>query len=280
MTPSLHTPTMRQTRLGGVHVDEAMRTVEVIKRDGASVSRVPDTVAAEEPLEIRLNDTPIAVIMRTPGDDDDLVLGFLLTEGILLAPDELRGLRRLEDSRLSVELLDGVEVDPKRFQRNLFMSSSCGVCGKASIETVRLFARPAAPFTVRREVIPSLTATLRERQPTFDATGGLHAAGVFDLEGSALAVREDVGRHNAVDKAVAAAARAAWPLPASLLVVSGRQSFEIVQKAAVVGIRGVVGVSAPSTLAVELAQSLGMLLVGFAREEHFNVYAGEDCIEG
>ena len=264
-------------------VTDRMREVPVIKRLGDAAERVPDAVAAEEPLEIRLGDTPFAVVMRTPGDDDDLVTGFLLTEGILLSPDEIAELIPADDpesSRLTVRFRDGVEVDPTRFQRNLFMSSSCGVCGKASIEAVQLFAKPAREFTVRREIVASLTDQLRAHQPTFDATGGLHAAGLFDLEGDALAVREDVGRHNAVDKATGATALTQWPLPLSLLVVSGRQSFEIVQKAAVVGIGGVVGVSAPSSLAVELAQSLGMLLVGFSRAGAFNVYAGDDRLVG
>lgn len=258
---------------------DRVRRVSVIKRVGEAAERVPDAVAAEEPLEIRLAESPFAVVMRTPGDDDDLVTGFLLTEGMLLGPDEIGALVRTDDqesSRISVRFREGVEVDPTRFQRNLFMSSSCGVCGKASIEAVQLFAQPSRDFTVRREIVGSLTDRLRAHQPTFDETGGLHAAGVFDLEGTALAVREDVGRHNAVDKAIGAAAVRRWPLPPALLVVSGRQSFEIVQKAAVAGIGGVIGVSAPSSLAVELAESLAMLLIGFSRGGAFNVYAGDE----
>lgn len=235
----------------------------------------------EDPLEIRLKDHPFAVVMRTPGDDEDLVIGFLLTEGILLGPAEIDRIERIDDSRVSVIFREGVDVDPTRFQRNLFMSSSCGVCGKASIEAVQLFARPAPAFTVQRNVVGELTARLREHQPTFDTTGGLHAAGLFALDGTPITVREDVGRHNAVDKSIGAAARHSWPLQPSLLVVSGRQSFEIVQKAAVVGIGGVVGVSAPSSLAVELAESLGTLLVGFSRGREFNVYAGvEHLVDG
>ncbi len=255
---------------------DRMREVSVTRRDGNAVEERTDAVATEDPLEIRINDVPLAVVMRTPGDDEDLVTGFLLTEGILIAPDEIAALEWAEDSRASVRFRDGVDVDATRFQRNLFVSSSCGVCGKASIEAVRLFARSTQDFTVRRGVVASLTERLRAHQPTFDATGGLHAAGLFDLEGEVLTAREDVGRHNAVDKAIGAAAKQHWPLPASLLVVSGRQSFEIVQKAAVVGIGGVVGVSAPSSLAVELAESQGMLLVGFSRAGAFNVYAGSE----
>ncbi len=258
---------------------EQSRSVPVERHSTAETERTTDPVAVEDPLEIRLGDVPLAVVMRTPGDDQDLVRGFLLTEGILIDPAEIAALERLDDSRVSVRFREGVDVDPTRFQRNLFMSSSCGVCGKASIEAVQLFAKPARPFVIRRTVLSTLTERLRERQPTFDTTGGLHAAGLFTLVGKVLAVREDVGRHNAVDKAIGATAPHHWPIPPAVLVVSGRQSFEIVQKAAVVGIGAVVGVSAPSSLAVELAESLQMLLVGFSRGRQFNVYAGGDHLE-
>lgn len=253
--------------------------VDVIRRRGPDRSGVRDAVAVEDPLEIRLGDVPIAVTMRTPGDDDDLVRGFLLTEAILLDPSEVGTLERIDDSRVSVRLRDGIEIQAEQFQRNMFVSSSCGVCGKASIEQVELMARRPPAFTVSQAVVSQLTDQLRDRQPVFDETGGLHAAGIFGLDGRSVAVREDVGRHNAVDKAIGAAASDSWPLPPALLVVSGRQSFEIVQKAAMAGIGGVVGVSAPSSLAVQLARKLGMLLVGFARGEGFNVYAGEERLE-
>jgi FdhD protein len=259
-------------------VGRRTRPVRLVRHDGASTAEHTDAVAVEEPLEIRLGDTPLAVTMRTPGDDEDLVYGFLLTEGILLAPSEIARLERVgtaDESRIAVRLARGVEVDAGRFQRRLFVSSSCGICGKSSIEAVRLFARPAIPYPISRRVVESLTSQLLERQPAFQATGGLHAAGIFDLDGIPLSVREDVGRHNAVDKAIGAAARTVWPLPSTLLVVSGRQSFEIVQKAAMAGIGAVIGVSAPSSLAVDLAREAGMLLAGFARGESFNVYAGE-----
>ncbi len=251
------------------------REVEATRhRDGRSEKFI-DSVAVEDPLEIRLGDVPLAVTMRTPGDDEDLVLGFLLSEAILLHPDELRAVERAAQSTVTVRLRETVEVDPSRFQRNMFVSSSCGVCGKASIEAVQIFAPRARDFTVPRSLVATLTARLREHQPTFDATGGLHGAALFDPQGRLLTAREDVGRHNAVDKVIGAAARQGWPLPPCLLTVSGRQSFEIVQKAGVVGIGGVVGVSAPSSLAIELAETLGLLLVGFSRERHFNVYAGD-----
>ena len=239
-----------------------------------------DAVAVEEPLEIRLEGVPLAVVMRTPGDDADLVRGFLLTEGIVLRPDEVRAVELDEHGRADARLREGVTVDAEQFHRNLFVASSCGICGKASIEAVDLFAPPARPFTVPGGVVSSLTARLREQQPTFDETGGIHAAGIFDLAGEALVVREDVGRHNAVDKTVGALGLEGWPLPSALLVVSGRQSFEIVQKAAMARLGGVVGVSAPSSLAIELAESLGLLLVGFARDDRFNVYAGSDRLDG
>lgn len=261
----------------GVSPSETVRDVMLLRVDPRGRRQLRDRVAVEEPLEIRLGETALAVTMRTPGDDDDLVRGFLISEGIVLDPAEIHALHHAADARITVELRSDVIVDPKRFQRNLFMSSSCGVCGKASIEAVRLFAPPARPFQVRRDVIGGLVHTLRAHQPTFEETGGLHAAGLFDLDGVPIAVREDVGRHNAVDKALGAAARR-WPLPDALLVVSGRQSFEIVQKAAMARVLGVVGVSAPSSLAVELARSLGMLLVGFARNDTFNIYAGEDSV--
>ncbi|MFQ5704129.1 MAG: formate dehydrogenase accessory sulfurtransferase FdhD [Gemmatimonadales bacterium] len=250
------------------------RRVPIVRHDSSKITELSDEVAVEDPLEISLADTPLAVTMRTPGDDRDLTVGFLLTEGIVLAPDEVRSVDRIDDSRVSVQLADGLDVDPTRFQRNMFVSSSCGVCGKASLEAVQLVAPPARDFSVSRAVVTSLTGRLRQHQPAFDTTGGLHAAGLFDLSGNVLAAREDVGRHNAVDKVIGAVAATVWPLPLCLLVVSGRQSFEVVQKAAMVGVGGVIGVSAPSSLAVDLAERLQMLLVGFSREAGFNVYAG------
>jgi FdhD protein len=260
-------------------MSDASRAVSVRKRRADSARDAEDRVAVEEPLEIRIGETALAVVMRTPGDDEDLVRGFLITEGMIVGPHEVAAIA-VDDGRATVTFVDGVDVDPTRFQRNLFMSSSCGVCGKASIEAVELFAPMAKDFTVRDVVVAGLTAALAEHQPAFEATGGLHAAGVFTLEGTPVAVREDVGRHNAVDKAIGAAGLARWPLHPALLVVSGRQSFEIVQKAAVAGLGGVIGVSAPSSLAVELAASHAMLLAGFARGDHFNVYAGADRIVG
>ena len=256
------------------------RRVEIVRHGATAAETRDDTVAVEEPLEIRLGDAALAVVMRTPGDDEDLVRGFFLTEGILVDPGEIRAIDHVDASRLSVRLADGIEVDAAQFQRNMFASSSCGVCGKASIEQVRLFGRPVPAWSIEKSIAASLTNRLREHQPTFDATGGLHAAGLFDVDGEVIAVREDVGRHDAVDKAIGAATRLHWPLPPCVLVVSGRQSFEVVQKAALAGIGGLIGVSAPSSLAVEVARETGMLLIGFSRSEGFNVYAGEDRLAG
>ena len=258
------------------------RTVEVAveRREGGGARGALDEVAAEEPLEIAIDGETIAVVMRTPGDDDDLVRGFLLTEGIVLRSEEVAAVELDDEGRADARLAPGVAIDPEQFRRSMFTSSSCGVCGKASIEAVMLHAPSAERIEVPSAIIGRLTDELRTRQPTFDATGGLHAAGIFGLDGAPLVVREDVGRHNAVDKAVGAFTRGepgeGRPRPPALLVVSGRQSFEIVQKAAMARLTGVVGVSAPSSLAVDLARELGLLLVGFAREGDYNVYAGSD----
>ena len=247
---------------------------------GGSARSGTDDVAREEALEIRIGSTPIAVLMRTPGDDEDLVRGFLLTEGIALRPGEVERVDALDDSRVEVRFAAGVRVDPEQFQRSGFTSSSCGVCGKASIGAVHLHAPPVGPLSLHRHQVGGLLERMSREQATFAATGGLHAAGVFALDGGLCAVREDVGRHNAVDKAIGVSAQVRWPLGPSVLVVSGRQSFEIVQKAAMAGIGGIIGVSAPSSLAVELARELGLLLIGFARGDRFNVYAGSERLVG
>ena len=271
----------------GAPADPRAAEVALVRRAGGAARRGRDLVAVEEPLEISIGGEPIAVVMRTPGDDGDLVRGFLLTEGVVLRPEEIAAVELAEgEGRASARLAPGVAVDPGQFRRNMFTSSSCGICGKASIEAVMLHAPRAAPAAIAADAIAGLTGALRRAQPVFDATGGLHAAGVFGLGGERLAVREDVGRHNAVDKAVGAWAREAWPRggggprTSALLVVSGRQSFEIVQKAAMARLAGVVGVSAPSSLAVGLARELGLLLAGFARDGGFNVYAGAERVSG
>lgn len=250
------------------------------------IARV-ETLAAEEPLEIRVDGTAVAVTMRTPGDDFDLVAGFALSEGLIANPGQLAALRYCAGATadgvntynvVDVVLADDAPRPAPSVSRNFYTTSSCGVCGKASIDAVRL----VSSFDLTSDdvaVAPGLLAVLPERlraaQKVFDSTGGLHAAGLFDVFGSMLALREDVGRHNAVDKVVGWAVRDnRLPLSGTVLMVSGRASFELVQKAYLAGIPILAAVSAPSTLAVEFAESVGMTLVGFLRGASMNVYTG------
>jgi len=242
----------------------------------------PDALVTEEPIEISLDGTPIAVLMRTPGDDEELVAGFAITEGIVLGPAEIERVAPIGDNqgRYELVLAGGVSVDPEQFRRNLFASSSCGVCGKASIDALRVAAPPLPQGPeLTGDTLLSLPDAMLEAQETFSVTGGLHAAAAFTATGELVVLREDVGRHNAVDKVVGALIGAAWPPHDLVLVVSGRISFEIVQKAAVAGIPVVCGVSAASSLAVELGEELGLTVIGFLRGRGFNVYSGTDRLE-
>jgi FdhD protein len=245
----------------------------------------PDTVASEEPLEIRLGGTALAVTMRTPGDDFDLVHGFLATEGVIGSADDLAGLRycnsvddegRNTYNVVDVDLAPGVPVPDTSLERNFYTSSSCGVCGKASIDAIRTKTRfdvAGDPVRLPLEVLLALPDRLRASQQVFEKTGGLHAAGLFTADGELVALREDVGRHNAVDKVVGDGVRAGrLPLAGHVLMVSGRASFELTQKAAMAGIPVLAAVSAPSSLAVELAREVGITLVGFLRGDGCNVY--------
>jgi FdhD protein len=253
--------------------------IEVVRFEHGGTRHVIDSVAVESPFEMRLGSTPIAVLMRTPGQELELATGFCLTEGILLHPEELEGVEQHDGDRVILRLAEGVTVDAEQFRRNTYTTSSCGVCGKASIDAVRIAARPlpAGP-QVGRTSIASFVDRLREVQEIFDATGGLHGAALVDPQGTVLTSAEDVGRHNAVDKAIGALARRRWPLGEVVLVVSGRISFEIAQKAAVAGVPMVVGVSAASSLAVDLAEEVGLTLAGFVRGDSFVVYAGRNRI--
>jgi len=236
----------------------------------------PDRVAVEEPLEIRIAGRPVAVTMRTPGHDDELALGFCLSEGL-----------RPREARLSDDLVaNTVEVDapgfdPARLQRSFFTSSSCGVCGKGALEAVEVEApRVESKLRLRLPVLASLPDRLREAQAAFAVTGGLHATGLFSAAGEPLCVREDVGRHNALDKVVGWAFREQLlPLARHVLCVSGRLSFELVQKAAVAGCPVLVAVGAPSSLAVDLAADRGITLCGFVRGGAANVYTESWRIE-
>jgi FdhD protein len=239
-----------------------------------ALTRVPggaddDVVAVEEPLELRLNGLPVAVTMRTPGHDEELALGFCLAEG--LRPSAARLPADLAANTVEV---DAPGFDPARLQRSFYTSSSCGVCGKGALEAVAVEAPPVeSSLRVDAALVAALPARLREGQAGFEATGGLHATGLFTAGGELLCVREDVGRHNAMDKVIGWAYRAGrLPLAECVLCVSGRLSFELVQKAAVAGCPILVAVGAPSSLAVELAQDRGLTLCGFARGGAFNVY--------
>jgi FdhD protein len=255
--------------------------------------RRPDTLAAEEPFEIRVNGTPLSVTMRTPGDDVELAHGFLLTEGVIGDREDVVTARYCagtdDDGQNTYNLLDirlapGVAPPDPSVTRNFYTTSSCGVCGKAALDAVRLATRfPPGddPMTVTPAMLSSMPDRLRAKQKLFESTGGIHAAGLFDADGGLLVVREDVGRHNAVDKVLGWALLAGRiPLTGCVLMVSGRASFELAQKAAMAGIPVLAAVSAPSSLAVDVAEEQGMTLVGFLRGQSMNVYTGTQRLRG
>ncbi|MGW1023864.1 formate dehydrogenase accessory sulfurtransferase FdhD [Streptomyces sp. NPDC002577] len=275
-------------------VTERRRVIRI--RDGA-VSTRPDTLVAEEPLEIRLNGKPLAITMRTPGDDFALAAGFLVSEGVLGTAAELQNIVYCAGATadgsntynvVDVKLAPGVPVPDITLERNVYTTSSCGLCGKASLDAVRTTARwpiddtgdgSAPPVRLEPELLASLPDRLRAAQRVFDRTGGLHAAALFTEDGELLDIREDVGRHNAVDKLVGRALQNdGLPLSRTILLVSGRASFELAQKAVMAGIPVLAAVSAPSSLAVDLAAETGLTLVGFLRGASMNVYAGEHRI--
>jgi len=275
-------------------VNRPILTVPVQKVDGDSSAPVQDLLAVEEPLEIRLGQRPVSITMRTPGHDFELAAGFLFTEGILHDAAEIREIhwshppngnvnpRQLGNS-VTVELNPGVEVDLDRLERHFYTSSSCGVCGKASIEAIQMQGCPVLPRNaplVATDVIHHLPETLRREQPVFERTGGLHAAALFSPDGKLQLLREDVGRHNALDKLIGSQMLAGrTPLSGYLLLVSGRASFELVQKALMAGIPILAAVGAPSSLAVETAQRFHMTLLGFVRDGRFNIYSGASRIQ-
>jgi FdhD protein len=249
---------------------------------------IDDYLAGEEPLEIRVGARAISVTMRTPGNDLELAAGFLLTEGLIAGRAQIASIRLEEEdvgngkgNRVVVELAQGVEMNSEASQRNFYSTSSCGVCGKASLEAIRVrgIKRLTAGPSVDPELLCRLPDRLREGQAIFGRTGGLHAAGLFNSSGELLVLREDIGRHNAVDKIIGwALAKDLIPLQDSILMVSGRGGFEIIQKALVAGIPVLASISAPSDLAVNLAREFGMTLVGFLRERRFVIYSGAQRI--
>ncbi|CAM5712278.1 Sulfur carrier protein FdhD OS=Streptomyces alboniger OX=132473 GN=fdhD PE=3 SV=1 [Streptomyces alboniger] len=262
---------------------------KVIRIREGNLSERPDTLVAEEPLEIRLNGKPLAITMRTPGDDFALAAGFLVSEGVLGAADDLQSIVYCAGATaegvntynvVDVRTAPGVVLPDITLERNVYTTSSCGLCGKASLDAVRTTARfpiaDAPPVRLGVDLLADLPDRLRASQRVFDRTGGLHAAALFTEEGELLDIREDVGRHNAVDKLVGRALQdGRLPLSRSVLLVSGRASFELAQKAVMAGIPVLAAVSAPSSLAVDLAVESGLTLVGFLRGSSMNVYAGE-----
>lgn len=260
----------------------------VTEWNAGKVRRYPDNLASEEPLEIRIGNRPLSVTMRTPGHDLELATGFLFTEGLVQNREQLLSLEAVTDSAngargnvVRAELAPEAQARVARMQRNFYAASSCGICGKASIDSVRLrtLARPDPAFRLSARLLCALPERLRESQDIFGRTGGLHAAALFDADGKLLLVREDIGRHNTVDKIIGWALSAGHiPLHDHVLLVSGRSGFEIVQKAIAAGLPVLASVSAPSSLAVQLARELGLTLAGFVRGERFVLYAGEERI--
>jgi FdhD protein len=237
-----------------------------------------DELAVEEPLEIRVDGSALAVTMRTPGEDEELAVGFLAGEGLIGGAEDVVEAGPTPDfaaNVVDVHTRSGLRRDP-RGERSFYLSSSCGVCGKGALEHVRQWApASAASEPISAAVIRAAPAKARAAQQAFERTGGLHATALFEADGSMIVIREDVGRHNAMDKAIGSMLLAGrFPLPGVFACLSGRASFELVQKASLAGLAGVVAVGAPSTLAVELARDRDMLLCGFARGESFNVYSG------
>lgn len=276
---------------------ESIEEIEIVQWRGEDTQTLSDSVAVEEPLEIRLDylvegrreQRSLSITMRTPGEDFDLVRGFLYTEGILKDRTQIKALgacgrpapgRTLKNT-IRVTLTPEVEIDFKRLERNFYTTSSCGVCGKSSLEALQQTYPAIENDTLKifPELIQGLPIRLREAQSLFDRTGGLHASALFDSTGELLCLREDVGRHNALDKLIGHYfEEGALPLSNRILLLSGRVSFELMQKALMAGIRVVVAVGAPSSLAVEMARTFGITLVGFVREARFNIYSGSERI--
>ncbi len=256
--------------------EERIAPVDVKRVTHGSVTHHEDVLVVEEPLEIRVGDKPISVTMRTPGDDYDLAAGFLLTEGVIRSAGEIESIRHWGSPNVvRAALREGASIDMSRLDRHFYTASSCGVCGKTSIDAVRVVSEPlpkSAPIDA--SLVYRLPEVLEQNQSAFRATGGLHGAAIFDATGNVMAVREDIGRHNAVDKVIGFFLRAGHPPPA-VLMVSSRAGFEVVQKAIVARIPVLATVGAPSTLAVDLSRQFGLTLLGFVRDGRFNIYSGE-----
>lgn len=264
--------------------------INIIKVNGNTVQSKPDMLAVEEPLEIRIVFGPesdrkqksISITMRTPGNDFELATGFLFTEGIIVNADDVQSIKQcngLNENVIVVALKNDIPVQLKNLERNFYTSSSCGVCGKSSIEAVKTVCRlentDNDELLFSLEILFGLTETLRNSQDIFDFTGGLHGCGIFDASGKLILGREDVGRHNALDKLIGASlSKVSFSLNKYILLLSGRASFELVQKAWMANIRMIAAIGAPSSLAVQMAEECGITLIGFLRNKTFNIYSG------
>ena len=271
--------------------DRSIVLKRIIKILGEDLVEHTDAIAVEEPLEISISvlnaDSPItnkniSITMRTPGHDRDLALGFLFTEGIIIAPHQISKVILGENS-VNVQLNNSEEIDLSKLERHFYTSSSCGVCGKASIEALKTICRlPSSPsdFSIEKNLIKSFPGILQQQQNIFNNTGGIHAAALFNIQGQLLNVREDVGRHNALDKLLGhSLQQGQLPLNRHLLFLSGRASFELIQKSAMAGIHFIMAVGAPSSLAVELALEHDITLIGFLSETRYNLYTGANRIK-
>jgi FdhD protein len=262
-----------------------LRRASVVRIDENRSQRAEDDIVIEEPLEIRVNGSSLSVTMRTPGDDFDLAVGLLWTEGIIAGRDEIGTIAYCPDEEQPElkNIVNVVLVDSKRTiesSRRLWSNSSCGLCGKATLDSIHQVCRPvASSLRISRELVFSLPERLRQAQANFERTGGIHAVALFDAHGNLLVVREDIGRHNAVDKVLGAALVGGLSLPDMVMMVSGRLGFEIAQKALVAGIPVVASISAASSLAVELANEFGMTAIGFLRGRSMNVYSHAERIQ-
>jgi len=260
------------------------RRVSVLKIDGNRSQAADDDVVIEEPLEVRVNGDSVSVTMRTPGDDFDLAVGLLWTEGIIRSSAEIGTIAYFPDEEQPElkNIVNVVLVDNTRkieSSRRFWSNSSCGLCGKATLDAIRQSCQPiSSSIQVSSELLQSIPSRLRQAQSNFERTGGIHAVALFDVEGMLLVLREDIGRHNAVDKVLGAALMRGLPLPETVMMVSGRLGFEIAQKAVVAGIPVVASISAASSLAIELATSFGMTAIGFLRGRTMNVYSHPERI--
>ena len=268
-------------------IQPALELTQVTEWADGTVRRIEDHLAAEEPLEIRIDGKPLTVTMRTPGHDEELAAGFLWTEGLIESASQITQIRRLAPAGAAKDNIVSVEFGDRSFQaeelqRNFFAASSCGICGKASIEAIRVrgLTPPNPDFQIDPDLLCELPVRLRNRQQVFGRTGGLHAAALFDRTGELLVLREDIGRHNAVDKVVGwALMKALLPLSNFIMMVSGRGGFEIIQKSLAAGIPVLACVSAPSSLAVKLAREMSLTLIGFLRDRRFVIYSNpERCL--